>query len=134
MARSEQDLRTEAVRRRLAGESPEAIARSLGRSVRWVQKWVGRHQAGDEEWAAGRKRGPKRACSCIRLGSRRSAAAVENRLEATSLSISPSRAVGSALYTCQTIPPTIRDRPRLTPSAGRGRPPARTHLGGREFS
>ncbi|MFN2468980.1 MAG: integrase core domain-containing protein [Gaiellaceae bacterium] len=61
MARSEEELRKEAVRRRLAGESPEAIARSLGRSRRWVSKWVGRSEVGGERWAAGAKRGPARA-------------------------------------------------------------------------
>jgi putative transposase len=61
MARTEEELRTEAVRRRLAGESPEQIARSLGRSRRWVAKWVGRHDPVDAVWAAGAKRGPKRA-------------------------------------------------------------------------
>jgi putative transposase len=61
MARTEQELRREAVRRRLAGESPEEIARSLGRTRQWVAKWVRRHEAGGEEWAAGAKRGPVRA-------------------------------------------------------------------------
>lgn len=36
MARSEQELRREAVRRRLGGESAVEIGRSLGRSLRWV--------------------------------------------------------------------------------------------------
>lgn len=61
MAGSEEELRREAVRRRLAGESPEAIARSLGRSRRWVSKWVARHEVGGEDWAAGARRGPARA-------------------------------------------------------------------------
>jgi len=56
MARSEAELRVEAVRRRLAGESPERIARSLGRSRRWVSKWVARHDPAGE-WAADRKPG-----------------------------------------------------------------------------
>jgi len=56
MGRSEAELRVEAVRRRLAGESPEWIARSLGRSRRWVSKWVARHDPACE-WAADRKPG-----------------------------------------------------------------------------
>ncbi len=67
MARSEQELRLEAVRRLLAGESPEEIARSLGRSRQWVAKWVRRHEAGDDDWAAGRKRGPERPCRAPKL-------------------------------------------------------------------
>jgi hypothetical protein len=56
---SEEDLRREAVRRRRAGESPEAIAVELGRTSRWVRKWVAR---ADEEAAScgaqGRSRAP----------------------------------------------------------------------------
>lgn len=57
---SEERLRIEAVRRRLAGESPEEIAVSLGRTARWVRKWVSRHgEEGHEEgWAEGRSRAP----------------------------------------------------------------------------
>ncbi|MGH8573383.1 MAG: helix-turn-helix domain-containing protein, partial [Gammaproteobacteria bacterium] len=55
--RSEEQVRREAVRRRLAGESPERIAASLGRTRRWVSKWVGRHAVGDEGWAESRKPG-----------------------------------------------------------------------------
>jgi putative transposase len=61
MARSERELRREAVRRRLGGESAAEIGRALGRSARWVQKWVGRHDPADPDWAEGAKRGPERA-------------------------------------------------------------------------
>lgn len=57
MGRSEEQLRMEAVRKRLAGESPRQVARSLGRSRRWVSKWVARHEPASEGWAAGRKPG-----------------------------------------------------------------------------
>ena len=40
---SEEELRKEAVRRRLAGESPTEIAAVLGRTSRWVRKWLARH-------------------------------------------------------------------------------------------
>lgn len=57
---SEEELRQEAVRRRLAGESPAEIAQDLGRTARWVRKWVARHgeQAGDGDWAQSRSRAP----------------------------------------------------------------------------
>ena len=57
---SEQDLRQQAVRRRLAGESPEQIAAALGRTSRWVRKWVARHgdEGSDEAWAHGRSKAP----------------------------------------------------------------------------
>ena len=49
-------LRREAVRRRLAGESAEAIARDLGRTRQWVSKWTRRYDAADPAWAQGRSR------------------------------------------------------------------------------
>lgn len=60
---SEEDLRKQAVRRRLSGESPEAIAASLGRSARWVRKWVARHSdvSDDQGWATDRSRAPHRS-------------------------------------------------------------------------
>ena len=63
MARTEEDLRKEAVRRRLAGESAAQIGRSLGRSARWVQKWAERYDPDEEGWARGAKRGPARAAN-----------------------------------------------------------------------
>jgi len=61
MARSEQELRREAVRRRLAGEPAVEVGQALGRSARWVQKWVARHDPTHPDWAQGTKRGPERA-------------------------------------------------------------------------
>lgn len=61
MARTEAEQRREAVRRRLAGESPAEIARELGRSRQWVAKWMRRQESGGDEWAKGWKRGPERA-------------------------------------------------------------------------
>lgn len=57
---SEEALRREAVRRRLAGESPEQIAAALGRTDRWVRKWVARHceEGGRDDWAQERSRAP----------------------------------------------------------------------------
>lgn len=57
---TEEKLRMEAVRRRLAGESPEAIADALGRTSRWVRKWVARYSEDGHEtaWAEGQSRAP----------------------------------------------------------------------------
>lgn len=59
----EERSRAEAVRRRLAGQSPAGIARVSGRSDRWVRKWVARHgeSRGDASWARSRSRAPKRS-------------------------------------------------------------------------
>ncbi len=60
---NEEELRREAVRRRQAGEATEMIAASLGRTGRWVRKWVARHEAGEAgvDWAQSRSRAPKRS-------------------------------------------------------------------------
>lgn len=127
MARSEQDLRTEAVRRRLAGESPEAIAHSLGRSVRWVQKWVGRHQAGDEGWAAGRKRGPKRAANRTPAELERQVLAVREQLAANPWAQVGADAIAWELEKVGVEPPPRRTLERIlarggtTRRRGRGR-------------
>ncbi len=57
---SEEEMRTEAVRRRLAGESPGEIAVALGRTSRWVRKWVARHaeEGYEDTWATGRSQAP----------------------------------------------------------------------------
>jgi transposase len=60
---SEEELRKEAVRRRRLGESPDAIAAVLGRTARWVRKWVARHdeESHDDGWAEDRSRRPHRS-------------------------------------------------------------------------
>jgi transposase len=57
---SEEEQRKEAVRRRNAGESAEEVAKSLGRTSRWVRKWAARYEeeAGNQKWAKGRSRAP----------------------------------------------------------------------------
>ena len=57
---SEEELRKEAVRRRRAGESTQEVAAALGRTDRWVRKWVVRaeEEAGNEAWAKSRSRAP----------------------------------------------------------------------------
>ncbi len=57
----EEELRKEAVRRRLDGESPTEIAVGLGRTTRWVRRWVTRHgeDGHDDGWAQGRSRAPQ---------------------------------------------------------------------------
>jgi hypothetical protein len=63
MEKVEVELRREAVRRRLAGESPRAIARDLGRTRQWVAKWAARYDPHDPAWVEGRSRAPKRVAN-----------------------------------------------------------------------
>jgi len=118
MAKSEVELRTEAVRRRLAGESAEAIARSLDRSVRWVQKWVGRHQTDGQGWAAGRKRGPRRAANRTPAGLERQVLAVRERLVANPWAQVGADAVGWELKKLGVEPPPRRTLERILARGG----------------
>jgi putative transposase len=63
MERLEVALRREAVRRRLAGESPEAIARDMGRTRQWVAKWAERYDPCDPGWPQGRSRAARRVAN-----------------------------------------------------------------------
>lgn len=47
-----------AVQRYLAGESPESICASLGRTKRWLYKWVSRHNPDDPTWFEDQSRRP----------------------------------------------------------------------------
>lgn len=118
MARTERDLRTEAVRRRLAGESPGVIARSLGRSTRWVQKWVGRHQAGDVGWAEGQKRGPKIAANRTPAELERQVLAVRQRLAANPWAQVGADAVAWELEKVGVVPPPRRTTERILARGG----------------
>jgi putative transposase len=60
---AEIELRREAARRRLAGESPRAIGRDLGRTRQWVAKWAARYDPDDPGWARGRSRAPRRVAN-----------------------------------------------------------------------
>jgi putative transposase len=85
---NEVELRREAVRRRQAGEATQAIADSLGRTGRWVRKWVARHdgaQAG-EDWAQSRSRAPKHSPRRTPDGLRRQVLEARAQLEANPMS------------------------------------------------
>lgn len=81
---SEEELRREAVRRRLAGESPVEIAEALGRTARWVRKWVARHadEAGAGDWAGSRSRAPRTRTNQTPAGLERQILAARARLVA----------------------------------------------------
>lgn len=57
----EEGLRKEAVRRRLAGESEASVADDLGRSGRWVRKWLKRFRQGGDGWFESASRAPNRS-------------------------------------------------------------------------
>jgi putative transposase len=45
-----------AVQRLKGGESPESICTSLGKSMSWLYKWIGRHLENDDSWSESRSR------------------------------------------------------------------------------
>jgi len=75
-------LRREAARRRLAGESPRAIAGDLGRTRQWVAKWAARYDPNDPAWAEGRSRAPRRVANRTVAGVEAQVLEVRGRLEA----------------------------------------------------
>ena len=58
MASAEERTRREAVARVLAGQPTAKVAADLGRSDRWVRKWVARFDPSETGWAADRSRAP----------------------------------------------------------------------------
>jgi putative transposase len=58
MASAEERARREAVARVLAGQPTTKVAADLGRSDRWVRKWVARFDPSETGWAADRSRAP----------------------------------------------------------------------------
>jgi transposase len=58
MASGEERARREAVARVLAGQPTAKVAADLGRSDRWVRKWVARFDPSAVGWAADRSRAP----------------------------------------------------------------------------
>src|SRR5919106_4746387 len=74
--------RRQAARRRLAGESPRAIARDLGRTRQWVAKWAARYDPHDRSWAEGHSRAPKRVANRTAAGVEAQVLEVRARLEA----------------------------------------------------
>ncbi|MDE3102803.1 MAG: integrase core domain-containing protein [Chloroflexota bacterium] len=56
---AEERARRDAVRRVMAGERAAQVAAALGRTERWVFKWVSRYDPADEGWAQARSRAPE---------------------------------------------------------------------------
>lgn len=54
----EEGLRKEAIRRYLQGDGAFAIAEELGRSERWVFKWLSRYEDGATDWFKSESRAP----------------------------------------------------------------------------
>lgn len=82
MPKGEIELRREAVARVLSGDIPAKVAADLGRTDRWVRKWVGRYDPGNEAWAADDSRAPHTKPTRTPEGTRRLVLKIRERLMA----------------------------------------------------
>jgi putative transposase len=121
LARSEEALRREAVARRLAGESPEAIARSLGRTRQWVGRWVRRYDPADLNWASERSRAPHSVANRTPVGLEAQVLAVRERLEAEPWAQVGAEAIAWQLRALGLALPSTRTIERILQRAGKVR-------------
>jgi putative transposase len=118
-------LRREAVRRRLAGESPEVIARELGRTRQWVGKWTARYDANDPGWAQGRSHAARRVANRTDVEIEAQVVAVRAKLEANPWAQVGAPAVAWELDKLGAVVPPLRTIERILGRAGTtGRPRA----------
>jgi putative transposase len=118
MERLEVALRREAVRRRLAGESPEAIARELGRTRQWVAKWSERYDPDDAGWAEGRSRAARRVANRTAAEVEAQVLAVRARLEANPWAQVGAPAIAWELEKLGAVVPPPRTLERILGRAG----------------
>jgi len=128
----EMAARREAARRRLAGESPGAIARDLGRTRQWVAKWAARYDPHDPEWAEARSRAPKRVARRTDAGVEAQVLEVRARLEANPWAQVGAPAIAWELEKLGAVVPPERTIERILARAGateRQRPGRRASKG-----
>lgn len=126
------ELRREAARRRLAGESAGAIARDLGRTRQWVSKWAARYDPDDAGWARGRSRAPRRVANRTGDDVEARVLAVRERLEANPWAQIGAPAVAWELDKLGALVPPLRTIERILQRAGateRRRPGRRVSKG-----
>src|SRR5919198_748022 len=123
MEDAEVGLRREAVRRRLAGESPEVIARELGRTRQWVGKWTARYDPDDLGWAQGRSHAGRRVANRTDAEVEQQVLAVRAKLEANPWAQVRAPAVAGELEKLGAVVPPLRTIERILGRAGvTGRP------------
>jgi putative transposase len=110
--------RREAARRRLAGESPRAIARDLGRTRQWVAKWAARYDPHDPSWAEGRSRAPKRVARRTGADIEAQVLEVRARLEENPWAQVGALAIAWELEKLGAVVPPVRTIERIIARAG----------------
>jgi putative transposase len=111
-------LRREAVRRRLAGESPEVIARELGRTRQWVRKWSARYDPDDPGWAQGRSHAARRVANRTDAQIELQVLAVRAKLEANPWAQVGAPAIAWELDKLGAAVPPLRTIERILRRAG----------------
>jgi putative transposase len=76
-------VRHEAIRRYLAGESPVEICRALGRSKPWLFNWLKRYDPLNSAWAQSHSRAPQRIATKTPQGVERLVCEIRQRLVQT---------------------------------------------------
>jgi transposase len=121
----EEGLRRDAVRRHLSGEDAASIAADLGRSERWVYKWVARYEAGREDWIASESRRPLRSPRATDEDLAGLVLAARDRLEADPRAQRGAAAVAwelLAMGVAEEAVPAARTIERIIRRAGKSRP------------
>jgi len=128
----EVQLRREAARRRLAGESPRAIARDLGRTRQWVARWAARYDPDDPAWARGHSRAPRRVANRTAGEVEARVLAVRERVEENPWAQVGAPAIAWELEKLGAVVPPLRTIERILERAGateRRRPGRRVSKG-----
>jgi len=102
----------------LAGESPEVIARELGRRRQWVAKWTARYDPHDAAWAQGRSRAPKGVAHRTDARVEAQVLEVRGRLEANPWAQVGAPAIGWELDKLGAVVPPLRTIERILGRAG----------------
>ncbi|MGH2357465.1 MAG: helix-turn-helix domain-containing protein, partial [Candidatus Limnocylindria bacterium] len=82
MAGDEEAARREAVARVLRGEPVGKVAADLGRTERWLRKWLGRYDPAEEGWAEDRSRAPNTVANRTPAETERMVVEIRRRLMA----------------------------------------------------
>jgi len=83
---TEEELRSDAIKRYVNGERPKEICKGLGRTKVWFFKWLKRYQTGDPEWYRSLSRAPQSKPTKIREEDRQKIIQIRKRLQRQSFS------------------------------------------------
>ncbi len=118
MADRDTEARREAVARVLGGEPAVKVAAELGRTERWVRKWVHRFDPADDGWAGGRSRAPHRQARRTPAGTERLILTIRDRLMADPWAQVGAVAIAWELEKLRIPPPAVWTIDRILRRAG----------------